>query len=133
MSSRSIEDLHPLFRPKALEFMAMAKAVDLDVLVYCTMRSAAEQNELYAQGRAKPGKIVTNAKGFSSAHNYGLAFDGVPMIHGKPAWDDHEHWEMYGHIADSIGLEWAGHWPTFKEMPHVQMRGWRHIAGLQDV
>lgn len=133
MSSRSIEDLHPLFRAKALEFMAMAKAADLDVLIYCTMRSAIEQNELYAQGRTKPGPIVTNARGFSSAHNYGLAFDGVPMIHGKPAWDDHEQWALYGSIAESVGLEWAGTWVKFKEFPHVQMRGWRQIAGLQDV
>lgn len=31
-----------------------------------TYRSNAEQNELYAQGRTKAGKIVTNAKGGQS-------------------------------------------------------------------
>ena len=39
------------------------------------LRTIAEQDELYAQGRTKPGKIVTNAKGGKSNHNSGLAID----------------------------------------------------------
>ena len=40
-----------------------------------TYRSFDEQNHLYAQGRTKPGKIVTYAKGGQSYHNFGLAFE----------------------------------------------------------
>jgi peptidoglycan L-alanyl-D-glutamate endopeptidase CwlK len=43
-------------------------------------RSKKEQNELYAQGRSKPGQVVTNAKAGQSYHNYGLAVDFV-IIH----------------------------------------------------
>lgn len=39
------------------------------------LRTIARQDEIYAQGRTKPGPIVTKAKGGSSYHNYGLAFD----------------------------------------------------------
>jgi hypothetical protein len=39
------------------------------------MRSFAEQDALYAQGRTKPGKIVTKARGGFSNHNFGVAFD----------------------------------------------------------
>jgi peptidoglycan L-alanyl-D-glutamate endopeptidase CwlK len=38
---------------------------------------------LYAIGRTKPGKKVTKAKGGTSYHNYGLAFDIYPFINGK--------------------------------------------------
>lgn len=42
-----------------------------------TIRTFAEQEALYAQGRTKPGKVVTNAKAGMSYHNYGLAVDIV--------------------------------------------------------
>lgn len=45
-----------------------------------TLRTEAEQNALYAQGRTTPGKIVTNAKAFESYHNYGLAVDIVLLV-----------------------------------------------------
>lgn len=40
-------------------------------------RSPERQNELYEQGRSKPGKIVTKARGFFSFHQFGLACDLV--------------------------------------------------------
>lgn len=44
------------------------------------LRTIEYQNELYAQGRTKPGPIVTKAKGGQSYHNYGLAFDSAFVI-----------------------------------------------------
>lgn len=48
-------------------------------LIYCGRRTMEEQAELYAKGRTKAGKIVTKAKPGQSYHNYGLAFDWVPL------------------------------------------------------
>jgi len=39
------------------------------------LRTFKEQDDLYAQGRTKPGPKVSNARGGQSMHNYGLAFD----------------------------------------------------------
>ncbi len=39
------------------------------------LRTFEEQDALYAQGRSKPGNIVTNSRGGQSYHNYGLAID----------------------------------------------------------
>jgi hypothetical protein len=39
------------------------------------VRTFAEQDALYAQGRTRKGLRVTNAKGGQSYHNYGLAAD----------------------------------------------------------
>lgn len=125
MSSRSLTVLHPLFRPKAEEFVQAANAAGLDVLVYCTVRTMQEQADLYAQGRTKPGKVVTRARPGESAHNFGLAFDGAPLIGGKIDWDpENPIWTRYGKVATDIGLEWAGNWVEFKEYPHIQLPNW---------
>lgn len=129
MASRRIEDLHPLLRGPAQEFKDECRKEGLDILIYCTLRSPEEQAALYAIGRTVPGRRVTNAKPGTSAHNYGLAFDGVPMFHGKPVWGTKGAallmWQEYGAIAESLGLDWAGNWPRFREFPHVQIPNWR--------
>lgn len=125
MSSRSIYVLNPLFRPKADAFLKAAAAAGLDVLVYCTVRTMQEQADLYAQGRTKPGRIVTNARPGESAHNFGFAFDGAPLVGGKIDWDpENPVWSIYGKVATDIGLEWAGNWVHFKEYPHIQLPNW---------
>lgn len=131
MSSRVLADLRPEFFQKAVRFLAATKKAGLDVLIYCTYRSLEEQMRLYNIGRTLPGRIVTNAAPGHSAHNYGLAFDGAPLIHGRIAWEDHEHWQIYGRIAQEVGLEWAGapEYP-FHEQPHIQMPNWRVYADI---
>ncbi len=129
MASRSLDDLAPVFRPYALAFRDACHAAGLDVLIYCTLRSLAEQADLYAQGRTAPGKRVTNAPPGSSAHNYGLALDGVPLVAGKAVWTTAglgaDLWRRYGDCARAAGCEWAGDWTRFREYPHVQMPDWR--------
>ncbi len=133
MSSRSLDDLDSRFRPFVDAFIAACAAQSFDVLIYCTYRSNEEQDTLYAQGRSAPGHIVTNARAGQSAHNYRLAFDGCPMLGGKPMWNESlagPHWQLYGKIAVDAGMEWGGNWQGFVEGPHCQMSGWKSIAGV---
>jgi peptidoglycan L-alanyl-D-glutamate endopeptidase CwlK len=129
MASRRIEDLQPLLQVKARYHLNLCEQEGIDLLIYCTLRTNGEQAELYAQGRSKPGRIVTYAKPGSSAHNYGLAYDCVPLRHGKPVWGakgaDLELWQRVGRLGKSLGLEWAGDWTKFKEFPHFQIPQWR--------
>jgi len=55
-----------------------------------TLRTHAEQDKLYAQGRTVKGSIVTNARGGQSYHNYGLAIDICLLSKDgtKVSWDD---------------------------------------------
>ena len=88
---------------------------------------------LYEQGRTKPGKIVTNAKAGESAHNWGLAFDGAPLLGGKIDWDpENPIWTRYGQVATESGLEWAGNWVSFKEYPHIQLPNWEQFKPKQE-
>ncbi len=165
MASRSIADLETTTRAKAEKFISLADAVPkFDYLIYCTLRTNEEQAILYRQsrplseikakakelsdtwGRADLAKIlmdagpqygphVTNAAPGQSLHNYGMAFDAVPMRNGKPVWgtsdaDDKRLWTIYGELAEMAGLEWAGNWSTFREFPHCQQTAdWRELIG----
>lgn len=143
MASRRTSDLHPVMQVKASQFVAEAAARGVEVLIYCTYRSNAEQDELYAMGRTtksnvgvsllRPlGKVVTKARGGQSAHNFTLngkpaakAWDCVVTISGKPDWSgQHPHWKILGEIAADLGLNWYGRkGAPFYELCHFQMVG----------
>lgn len=132
MASRSLDDLLPPARDRAKRFEAECKAAGEDVLIYCTYRPDAEQTALYAQGRTVPGKIVTNARAGESLHNYRLAFDFVPLVAGKPAWNDEARYRKCGAIAERCGLEWAGRWTgKLKETAHCQYTGGFSLKAIQ--
>lgn len=79
-----IKLLHPKIRDEVREiyldvnYYLLGKGVRLRFSH--TLRTIKEQNDLYALGRTKPGKIVTNAKGGQSYHQYGVAFDIVLLL-----------------------------------------------------
>ncbi len=136
MTSRSLFDLHPDVRDMAAAHIAACKAQGIDLLVTSTYRSTAEQNALYAQGRTKPGKKVTNAKGGQSFHNHRLAYDVVPLRNGKPVWgttgEDGKLWQRVGELGEAAGLEWAGRWTKFREFPHFQYTGGKPLSYFQN-
>jgi peptidoglycan LD-endopeptidase CwlK len=97
-----------------------------DHSVLCGHRGDTRQEELYAQGRTTPGKIVTSKRWPDSKHNEepSLAIDVAPY---PIDWDDVERFaELAGHVlqvADlfNIQLTWGGHWKR-KDRPHFQLR-----------
>ncbi len=140
MASRSEKDLHPEVAKRWKQSRDKFKETYPDLpqpFLTQTYRSPEEQNELYAQGRTKPGKIVTKAKGGQSVHNYmpSCAFD-IAFKLGKEI-----HWEIdlfkkFAKIAKSFQLEWGGDWKTFQDNPHYQAPNytWRDAkAGKEPV
>ena len=74
------------------------------------------------------GDHVTYAACGESFHNYGSAFDFVPLDGGKALWhyeDNKSIWDKAGSIGVEVGLEWAADWSNFKERCHLQT----HIGG----
>lgn len=127
MTSRSLDDLHPQMRPLVDLWLARCKAAGLEVLVTCTYRPQSEQDDLYAQGRTKPGKVVTWTKTSNHSVTAGgrpasLAVDFVPLVAGKPVWTaTHPAWAQVGKIAEEAGLVWGGRWLAGKrDLPHVE-------------
>lgn len=65
-------------------------------------RSQARQEELYAQGRTKPGNIVTKKNGTTNPSNHQscLAADIAFLHNGKLTWNvEREAWEYLQHLA----------------------------------
>lgn len=119
MPSRNLKDLHPLVAAKTRKLIELARAEGIELLVTSTLRTFEEQAELFAIGRTKPGKKVTNAKPGQSWHNFGLAFDVVPLVNGKPIWDS-PFWERIGALGKQVGLTWGGDFKSFKDTPHFE-------------
>lgn len=110
------KDLLPIVKRKSDEFIKLASAKGYTLRVTSGFRTIAEQNEIYAQGRTKPGKIVTNAKGGESLHNYGVAIDIVDRYQGYDV-----DWNELGKLGESLGFVWGGRWEGFKDTPHFEM------------
>jgi len=133
INSRNLFDLAPPAKLKVERLMGLCVANNIDLLVTSTYRDTESQNALYAQGRTTPGKIVTNAKGGESFHNYKCAVDIVPIVNGKPVWDGSDPiWARLGELGKDAGLDWAGEWKTFKELAHFQYTGGLTIEDLKD-
>lgn len=105
----------------AAEVISRARREGMDMRVVSDFRSVEEQNALYEQGRTTPGRIVTNAPGGSSWHNYGLAVDvAFNNARGQPSWPEDANWDRYGEIAVGRGLEWGGNWRGINDRPHIE-------------
>lgn len=123
---RDITKLHPKLQDKIAELEVLCKKNGLKIKITECLRTVAEQDALYAQGRTKPGKIVTNAKGstYSSMHLWGVAVD-VCRDDGKGAYYDNDgFFTKVGKLGQSIGLEWGGSWKSIVDKPHFQLPDW---------
>lgn len=97
----------------------------LSIQVTQGFRTWAQQDALYAQGRTAPGRIVTQAKGGESAHNFGYACDLVPedVMPGQPNWDvSSPAWQKMLAAAPSVGLAEGAQWRTFPDNPHFYLQ-----------
>lgn len=131
-SCRDLDELHPYLKEKALELISECSKQGINVLITETYRSVERQDYLYAQGRTRPGSIVTNAKGsaMSSYHQWRLAFD---VCNNKKG-DEYNITILnkIGAIGMKLGLEWGGSWTGFKDTPHFQYTFGLSIADLKN-
>ena len=112
-----------------------------------TLRTNAEQEALFAIGRTKPGKKVTNARAGQSWHNYGRAIDIVLLVDKdkngsfeSASWetnvdfdgDGRADWMEIVAIFKRYGWEWGGDW-RFTDMPHFQRTNGGSIAHMMKV
>lgn len=127
---------HPRLKELALKFLdAFKNETSLKgytVKITQTLRSTDYQNSLYNIGRNSKGdvigKVVTNAKGSNSMHEYGLAFDyaiykdGVYMT-GENVAKGSEQYKMAGAIGKKLGLFWGGDFKGIYDAGHFQYTG----------
>ena len=129
--------LHPKLKEDALKIYDEIVAA-LNGSAICrfthTLRTFAEQDALYAQGRTKAGAKVTNARGGQSYHNFGMAIDIVLLVdkdkngtYETASWDiktdfdgdGKADWMEIVAIFKRYNFEWGGDW-KFNDAPHFQ-------------
>ena len=145
-----IKLLHPKLREEALNIYYTIRerlSGKATVRFTHTLRTFAEQDALFSQGRTKPGKKVTNARAGRSYHNYGLAIDIVLLLdrdgdgkYTEASWDMKGDFDADG-VADFMeavqvfkehGWEWGGDWKFF-DGPHFQKTFGKSINDLQNL
>ncbi|MFD0710652.1 M15 family metallopeptidase [Paenibacillus sp. GCM10027626] len=122
-SSKRLEGLNKVVKAATEQLIERSFAAGVPILIAQGYRSIAEQDALYAQGRTKPGSIVTNARGGYSNHNFGLAVDFALLLpDGKNvSWTVNNDWMTVVGIAKQLGFAWGGDWTSFKDYPHFEM------------
>lgn len=148
VSESRIKELYPPFAELVRKLSDVLEADGVIIRITQALRSAEEQNHLYAMGRtiesnspckhggeSKPrpigtcnehplGAKVTNAKAGYGWHNYGLAVDVVPDDPDRPGfqpdWDNCALWKKIIAAGEALGLRSGQSW---HDQPHFEFTG----------
>jgi len=127
-TNERILKLHPaIHRDAARMVNEVRDEIGTNLRISDAYRTDAEQDALYAQGRTKPGKIVTNARGGESYHNYGLAYDVVGLDGSGINYNID--YPRIAEIAKKYGFTWGGDWST-PDKPHFERTYGHSTDGL---
>lgn len=152
VSIQRVRDLHPKVSIEVAQTIGEIEAMwppKVAIRIVQGLRTIEEQNNLYALGRTKVnpdgksakkplGNIVTKAKGGSSYHNFGLAFDFALLFdldgngtYETLSWDeDNPYWKQVVQAFELKGWFWGGQFSSFKDYPHLQKTfgfNWREL------
>jgi len=99
-----------------------------NIFITETYRSQERQNYLYAQGRTRPGQIVTWT--LNSNHKSRLAWD---IAVGPPqSLYDVTTLNKVGTIAKKLGITWGGTWTGNIDRPHFEVKSnWKMPKGYK--
>lgn len=130
-STQAISGLIPVVQEAARRLVDLSYGRGVPIVITQGLRTIAEQDALYAQGRTRPGAIVTNARGGFSNHNYGVALDFALLLpDGRSvSWDmtrdgngnGQADWMEVVEEAKRLGFSWGGDWISFKDYSHLEM------------
>lgn len=124
-SEALLAQVDPVLADKVRAAAAALAAQGTYMCVYQGLRTAEQQNALYAQGRTAPGHIVTNARAGYSNHNYGLALDIVPYLSGEGGdlnWNARTpQFQAMVAALKAQGLVYGGDWKSFPDDDHFQL------------
>lgn len=123
MSSKNVEKINrdyaklaPFFAEKLRIAIEECNEAGLNIALFEAFRSPERQDWLYGQGRTREGNKVTNAMGWQSWHQYGLAADLCFKENNAWVWKKSHPWDKVHAIMHKHGFE------TLKfEKAHVQI------------
>ena len=120
--NRKWDKLNPRYSQRLLMvFNIMKQQYGYELVLLEGYRSPDRQNMLAKNTH------TTRAKGFQSYHQFGLAGDIAFKRHGKVVISERDPWAMrgyqlYGQVAESVGLTWGGRWKSIQDYGHTEFR-----------
>lgn len=125
--------LHPKAIPLFTDFITNAEnGLNVVFRIVQGLRTFAQQQAIYDQGRTTPGAIVTNAKPGSSFHNFGLAVDLGHLIDNGTEIDWHFDMSLLLPYMPE-GMVWGGNFHSIKDRPHFELgfgHTWQQLLEL---
>jgi peptidoglycan L-alanyl-D-glutamate endopeptidase CwlK len=128
-STKNLESVHPDLQALFNEVIKI-----YDCTIVFGKRTLEQQQELYAQGRTKPGSIVTYRDGIErrSKHQDGLAVDVAPY---PIDWSDHKRFFFLAGVVKAVATQlnieyrWGGDWDSdndtsdqgWNDYPHFEL------------
>lgn len=113
---------HPELVRRIMNLNGALETENIVIEIDTALRTAAQQDELYAEGRSIPGKIVTHAQGYQSNHVIGCAVDVAPndSVTHRPDWNAaHPSWQRIVALAPTFGLRDGKSW---HDLPHLELQ-----------
>lgn len=136
MTDRDRDRLRGVYPDLAITIDAALRAMEAfgyPMFVVEGVRSSERQKYLFAQGRTRPGAIVTHCDGVVTLSNHQAKGDGFgyavdcafvdnPLTpETVETWDEQQPWRVYGELVKWRGCVWGGDWPTRKvDRPHAE-------------
>ena len=125
-----LDGLHPELLSRILRVLDAMQALGFPMRVVQGVRTNAQQQALFAQGRTTPGAIVTQADGLLHRSNHQPSLqDGLghavdcAFATGEP-FGESQPWGAYGACCEAVGLVWGGgtkHGWHGQDRPHAQL------------
>lgn len=149
-----LKRLSPQVRRKAEEVISLCGKEHFDLIIFSGLRKLEEQAIRYRQSRSweeikqkikqlrnngfsyladiieevgpREGPFITyNAPG-ESWHNYAEAWDAVPYVKYRLAWNYKVYvnkWKIYGDAVRKVGMHWGGNMPQYEYyFSHAQLQ-----------
>ena len=118
VNSRDLSLLREDVRANVYAWMRLCETEGLPVLITQTVRDDEYQSHLYAQGRTRAGRIVTNSKR-TTFHGAGLAVDFCKNVKGQE-YGDRAFFDRVIVLAKQVGFSSGADWKSFPEQCHLQ-------------
>lgn len=133
-ADRKWHKMNPRYKQRLLMvFKIMQERYGYEMVLLEGYRSPERQNSLAGNSH------ITRARAFQSYHQFGLAADIAFKRNGKVIISERDPWAMqgyqlYGTVAESVGLTWGGRWTSIQDYGHSEYRmpGLRKTAAVAE-
>ena len=131
-----LNKLHPKMKYRVKKWIKKCNKKGIYVIITEGYRTKERQDELYAQGRTKPGKVVTYAKGsdMQSQHQWGIAIDFAIVDDTNTTKKENVYdlttMKKCAKYAKDVGLAWGGDWKCPVDTPHLYLPDWGDTTSL---